>query len=321
MLTSFGGILSSGSKKPDTAFFVGQRGNPSSSSRLVSGIFELGPNHGSLLKNALEGGEVAYSTQKQSLNAIAFFYKAVCGREEVDLEVRFRKTTKRIPVVLSIKEVSEVLDKIPTSSHLAAQLQYGSGLRRAELMRLRIKDVDLERGQLTIRGGKGGRDRMTILPRAVAEQLVECKARARALYEADRAADAPGVAMPTKALERKMPTAGKSWKWFWLFPAAKHSVDPESGIRRRHHVHPETYSTHFRNAVEAAGIEKRVTTHVLRHSFATHLLEAGTDIRTLQDLLGHEDISTTQIYLHVAKGLNHCGVTSPLDGIVEKARV
>ncbi|MEC5127590.1 integron integrase [Verrucomicrobiales bacterium BCK34] len=273
------------------------------------------------LTSLVECGDVTYSTQKQALNALSFFYKAVCGMEEVDLQVRFRRTPKRIPVVLSMKEVAAILEKIPPSSNLAAQLQYGSGLRRAELMRLRIKDVDLERGQLMIRGGKGGRDRMTILPRAVAEQLVEWKKRARALYEADRAADAPGVAMPTRGMERKMPGAGKKWEWFWLFPAAKESVDPESGIRRRHHIHPETYSTHFRNAVEATGIEKRVTTHVLRHSFATHLLESGTDIRTLQELLGHEDISTTQIYLHIAKGLNHCGVNSPLDSALERSFV
>ena len=258
--------------------------------------------------------KVAYSTQKQALNALVFLFRDVCGFAEVQFQVRLRQTPRRMPVVLSIAEVAAVLSNLPEKCRLAAELQYGAGLRISELLNLRVKDVDVERRQVTVRSGKGDRDRVTVLPQQVAVQLREWKDHLHELHQADRAAGLPGVALPT-ALARKMPKAGLQWEWAWLFPGDHLSVDPETGIRRRHHLHEETYSTALRQAVRAAGIEKRVKSHDLRHSFATHLLEAGTDIRTLQELLGHADVKTTMIYTHVAKNLSACGVASPLDRI------
>ena len=257
--------------------------------------------------------KVSYSTQKQALNALVFFFKEVCGRAEVDLGVKFRHTPKRLPVVLTLQEVAGILRNLPPRCRLVAELQFGAGLRLKEALTLRVKDIDLERRSLIIRSGKGDKDRSTVLPEAVAAKLPDWKRLLRERYDADRAAHVPGVAMPTPALARKSPRAGEQWEWFWLFPADDLSVDPDSGIRRRHHLHEETYGRALREAVRAAGIEKRVKSHDLRHSFATHLLEGGTDIRTLQELLGHEELATTQIYLHVAKGLNACGVRSPMD--------
>ncbi len=258
--------------------------------------------------------KVSFATQKQALNALAFFFRDVCGKAEVDLQVTMRRTPKRMPVVLSLAEVAAVLAKLPSKCRLAAELQYGAGLRLSELLNLRIKDVDVERRQVTVRGGKGDRDRVTVLPLAVAGQLGGWKEQLRRLHEADRAAGVPGVALPG-ALERKLPRAGERWEWAWLFPGDHLSVDPETGIRRRHHLHEETYSRALREAAATAGIGKRVKSHDLRHSFATHLLESGTDIRTLQELLGHADVKTTQIYTHVARNLSACGVASPLDRI------
>ncbi|NLT71035.1 MAG: integron integrase, partial [Verrucomicrobiaceae bacterium] len=258
--------------------------------------------------------KVGYATQKQALNALVFFFKDVCGKQEVDLQVKFRRTSKRIPVVLSIREVAAVLSHLPPTCRLAAEIQYGAGLRVSELLQLRIKDIDVERRQITIRAGKGDRDRVTVLPQITADRLGHRKEELRKRHSADRAEGVPGVYLPA-ALARKLPKAGESWEWFWIFPAENLSVDPDSGIRRRHHLHEECYSRALREAVRSAGIEKRVRSHDLRHSFATHLLEAGTDIRTLQELLGHADVSTTMIYTHVARNLSHCGVRSPLDQI------
>ena len=258
--------------------------------------------------------KLAFSSQKQALNGLAFFFHEVCGREEVDLEIRFRRTHRRIPVVLEKGEVERVFSALPDAYRLAARLQYGTGLRLAELMELRIKDLDLERRIVVVRGGKGDRDRVTVLPASLLEDLREWKVRCRAVWEQDRENLVPGVGLPT-ALERKMPRAGEKWEWFWLFPARGLSVDPDSGTRRRHHVHVKVYAENVKKAAARAGIEKRVSTHVFRHSFATHLLDAGVDIRTLQELLGHKDIATTQIYLHVTKGGSACGVRSPLDSI------
>ncbi len=239
--------------------------------------------------------KVSYSTQKQALNGLAFFFKDVCRKEEVDLQIKFRKTPKRIPVVLSIREVAAVLSHLPPTCRLAAEIQYGAGLRLTELLNLRVKDLDVERRQITIRAGKNDRDRVTVLPQLTAECLGLWKQKLREMHKADRTEGLPGIYLPT-ALARKLPKAGESWEWFWIFPAENLSVDPDSGIRRRHHLHEETYTRALREAVRAAGIEKRVKSHDLRHSFATHLLEAGTDIRTLQELLGHADVSTTMIY-------------------------
>ncbi len=191
-------------------------------------------------------------------------------------------------------------------------MQYGAGLRLKELVSLRVKDVDRERGQVVIHGGKGDKDRVTILPERVRLALDGIWEDLRQMHEKDRAAGVPGVALPG-ALARKMSRAGERFEWFWIFPAEELSRDPESGIVRRYHLHPKVYGEAITRAARKAGIQKRVTSHVLRHCFATHLLESGTDIRTIQELLGHNDVKTTEIYTHVASGVNGCGVKSPLD--------
>lgn len=272
--------------------------------------------------------DCAYSTQKQALNALAFFFKQVCGVEDPVFQVKLRKTETRVPVVLSQPETQRMFEKLEAPSRvplgtdgrygLAARLQYGAGLRLSELVRLRIKDVDLERGMLTVRGGKGDKDRMTVLPRCLRERLADQIGKARELWERDRQQGLAGVYLPG-ALARKFRRAAESFEWFWLFPARQTSVDPESGVVRRHHLHGQVYNEAIQRAAGAAGIDKRVTSHALRHSFATHLLEAGTDLRTIQELLGHEDISTTEIYLHVATGPHGCGVESPLDRMLVAA--
>lgn len=176
------------------------------------------------------------------------------------------------------------------------------------------KDLDLDRGTLTVHQGKGDKDRMTILPASLRPALEAQIAHCRKLWEKDRKRGRPGVALPN-ALERKWPKMGEKWEWFWLFPSGKESTDPESGVVRRHHVHDESYGKALRRAVEAAGLDYRITSHSLRHGFATHLLEAGRDVRTIQELMGHSDIKTTQRYLHVAMGVNGVGVRSPLDDL------
>lgn len=267
------------------------------------------------LTSVVEDEDCAYSTQKQALNAVAFFFKYVCGVEEPVFQVKLRKTGARIPVVLSKKETHRVFEKLESPDgryQLAARLQYGAGLRLTELVRLRIKDVDMGRGTVTVRGGKGDKDRVTVLPQSLREDLARQVERARELWRTDRDAGLAGVWLPG-ALARKLRRAAESFEWSWLFPARQVSVDPESGIARRHHLHGKVYNEAIKRAAMEAGIEKQVTSHALRHSFATHLLEAGTDLRTIQEILGHEDITTTEIYLHVATGVNGLGVVSPLD--------
>jgi integron integrase len=194
-----------------------------------------------------------------------------------------------------------------------AELMYGSGLRLLELLRLRVHHIDLTRHQLRVFGGKGDKDRVTVLPEQLVGQLREHLDRLRTLYAEDRSADLPGVWLP-EGLARKYSKAGESWEWQWLFPSRELSVDPVTKVRRRHHLIDSTFQNSVRRAGQVARIDKRVTPHVLRHSFATHLLESGVDIRTVQDLLGHESVETTQIYTHVMQkpGL---GVRSPLDGL------
>jgi integron integrase len=255
---------------------------------------------------------VAFATQKQALNALVFFFKEVCGMDEVDLGVRLRKTEPRLPVVLDVKEVLAVLEKIDKRYALMARIQYGGGLRLKELVSLRVKDVDEIRGVITIRETKGDKHRTTVLPESLREEVATKKKLLRELHEKDRAAGLPGVMLPG-AFAFKDRRAGEKWPWQWFFAGAKPSRDPESGIVRRHHVHEENYSKAMRRAVDEAMIDKRTTTHALRHAFATHLLEGGTDLRTIQELLGHADVKTTEIYTHVAKGIGAMGVRSPLD--------
>jgi integron integrase len=268
--------------------------------------------------------DCAYSTQKQALNALAFFFKHVLGVEDPVFGVRLKTTGTRAPVVLSQNETQRLFDeldkpnKVPKKTDgrygLAARLQYGAGLRLSELVRLRIKDVDLERGTVTVRAGKGDKDRVSVLPKSLLIEVARQIERAREVWQGDRDAGLAGVWMPG-GLARKFRQAAETFEWFWLFPSRQTSVDPESGVKRLYHMHAKVYNEAIRRASKAAKIEKRVTSHALRHSFATHLLEGGTDLRTIQELLGHEDITTTEIYLHVSMGVNGLGVISPLDGM------
>jgi len=255
---------------------------------------------------------VAVATQKQALNAVAFLMREALGKPLADFS-GFDKARpgKRLPVVLSKAECLRLLEALEATPRLMAQLMYGSGVRLMELLRLRIKDVDLERRQLFVRAGKGGKDRITVLPKILLEPLRLHRERLRRLHAEDEAAAVPGVWMP-EGLDRKYPNAGKSWEWQWFFPSRERSIDPQTGLRRRHHVTDAAFQNSIRKAARWAKIDKQVTPHVLRHSFATHLMENGADIRTVQDLLGHKDVATTQIYTHVMEkpGL---GVNSPMD--------
>jgi integron integrase len=255
---------------------------------------------------------VSTATQKQALNALVFLFREALGHPPGDLAgFQPSRRGRRLPDVLTGHECAQLFDALSGTARLMAELMYGSGLRLTELLRLRIKDVDLERRRLTVRAGKGDKDRMTVLPESLVDQLQAHRERVRELYEQDRAAGLAGVWLP-EALERKYPGVGTSWEWHWLFPSRQVMRDPHSGLSRRHHVLDATFQHAIRQAARRARLNKRVTPHVLRHSFATHLLESGVDIRTLQDLLGHVDVATTQIYTHVMArpGL---GVRSPLD--------
>ncbi len=255
---------------------------------------------------------VAASTQNQALSAILFLYKEVLRVELPWLdEVRRAKKPRHLPAVLTQAEVRTLLAHIEGVNGLIARLLYGTGMRLMEGIRLRVKDLDLERREVIVRHGKGGRDRVTVLPLALVAPLREHLARAREWFLSDREAGLPGVDLPY-AYERKNPNAGKSWGWQWVFPAHELSIDPRSGERRRHHVHEQGLQRAVSRAAGAAHIDKPVSTHTLRHSFATHLMEAGYDIRTVQELLGHKDVSTTMIYTHVLNRGGR-GVVSPLD--------
>lgn len=251
------------------------------------------------------------STQKQALNALVFFLQEALRRSVGEFAFRRSRARRRLPVVLTPAECQQLFAQLPGTSRLMAELMYGSGLRLMELLRLRIHHVDLERGQIRVFAGKGDKDRVTVLPESLRTRLVEHIARLRPLYQADRLAGHAGVWLP-EGLARKYTRAGEDWEWQWLFPSRELATDPASGVRRRHHVLDGTFQNAIRLAARAAGIGKRVTPHVLRHSFATHLLERGADIRTVQDLLGHESVVTTQIYTHVMQRPS-LGVRSPLD--------
>lgn len=256
-------------------------------------------------------GRVSSSTQNQAFSALLFLFRHVLGRDLDDLGAIRAPERRRLPVVLSREEVREVLALLPHPFGLMGRVIYGCGLRLQECFELRVKDADFDRGLLTVRAGKGDKDRQTVLPASLAAPWVEHLAAVRRLHAADRAQGLPGVALPA-ALERKYPNAGQEWPWFWAFPAPTVSTDPRSGVVRRHHQHPSALQKAFRAAVLQAGIPKPATLHALRHSFATHLLEDGYDIRTIQELLGHKDVQTTMIYTHVATR-NRLGVRSPLD--------
>lgn len=257
-------------------------------------------------------GRVSKSTQRQALNALVFLFREALGREPGDLS-GFEPSRRgpRIPSVLSRKECARLFEAMEGTTRLMAELMYGSGLRLLELLRLRVKDVDVERLQVIVRSAKGDKDRVTLLSEKLVERLRAHRDRLRGLYEADRAAGLSGVWIP-EALERKYPGAGVSWEWFWFFPSRQTAMDPHAGVVRRHHLLEGAFQVAVRHAARKAQLHKRVTPHTLRHSFATHLLEGGADIRSVQDLLGHQDVATTQIYTHVMNrpGL---GLRSPLD--------
>jgi integron integrase len=264
---------------------------------------------------AVERG-VSASTQNQALSALLFLYHAVLDRPLGAFEglVRARQT-KRLPVVLSREEVAAVLGAMRGTPQLVAALLYGSGLRLLETLQLRVKDVDVRRREIVVRGGKGDRDRVTVLPAVVVGALERHLDTVRASHQRDLARGAGRVALPAGLL-RKFPNAAAEWRWQWVFPAGREFVESVTRERRRHHVHETVIQRAFRDAVGRAGIAKRATCHSLRHSFATHLLEDGYDIRTVQELLGHRDVSTTMIYTHVLNRGGR-GVRSPADRLVE----
>ncbi|HYE34140.1 MAG TPA: integron integrase [Methylocaldum sp.] len=257
---------------------------------------------------------VAASTQNQALSAILFLYKDVLGIELPWLsEVRRAKKPERLPLVLTVEEVKRVLARLDGQHWLMASLLYGAGLRLLECVRLRVKDVDFGYKQITVRDGKGQKDRMTMLPQAVIEPLKAHLEKVKVLHEHDVEEGYGEVYLPY-ALERKYPNAGREFGWQYVFSAQHRSRDPRSGKERRHHLDEQSLQRAMKKAVRAAGLTKPASCHTLRHSFATHLLQSGYDIRTVQELLGHKDVSTTMIYTHV---LNRggMGVNSPLDGL------
>jgi len=257
--------------------------------------------------------KVAASTQNQAFNAILFLYKRVLKADIGPIQgVERAKRPARVPEVLTHAEVQRILARLTGPPWLMASLLYGTGMRLMECVRLRVQDVDFAYRQISIRAGKGGKDRVTMLPEATVEPLQRQLARAQELHRQDLADGFGEVYLPY-ALGRKYPNAGREWRWQYVFPATSRSIDPRSGKERRHHVDEKALQRAMKRAVGEAEITKRATCHTLRHSFATHLLESGYDIRTVQELLGHKDVKTTMIYTHVLNRGGR-GVRSPLDG-------
>lgn len=260
--------------------------------------------------------KVAASTQNQALSALLFLYENILEQPFEKLEDLVRaKRPARLPVVLTREEADSIISRLRGAHWLMGMLLYGSGLRRIECVRLRVKDVDLATGQILVRDGKGQKDRVTILPETVVQPLEKHLERLRELHAIDRENEVSGVYLPN-ALDRKYPNAGTEWIWQWLFPSKKLSRDPRSGIERRHHVSEKGLQRAVRQAARDADVRKKVTCHTFRHSFATHLLEDGYDIRTVQELLGHDDVATTMIYTHVLNRPGSRGVRSPADRIL-----
>lgn len=255
--------------------------------------------------------EVSPSTAKQALSALLFLYGPVLGQELPWLrDLKAPRGQTRLPVVLSQAEVHAVLANTRGLPGLILRLQYGTGLRLMEALRLRVKDLDIDRRIITVREGKGGKDRTTMLPESLVPSMRRQRDERRRLHDLDQAAGMADVELP-HALAMKLPNAGKQFAWQFVFPSPDYCTCPRTGVIRRHHLHEVNVQRAMRNAVRAAHITKRATVHTLRHSFATHLLEAGSDIRTVQELLGHSDVSTTMIYTHVMQR-GH-GTVSPLD--------
>jgi len=264
------------------------------------------------LSSLASDAHVSASTQNQALNALLFLYHEVLGKDVGYVSGVIRaKRPHRLPVVLTRQEVKSILGALGHSDWLMVMLLYGAGLRLMECLRLRVKDIDFTTNQIVVRAGKGDKDRHTMLPAAVKEPLVKHLELIRRQHQRDLERGMGRVTLPN-ALERKYPNAGKEWGWHWVFPATSHYTDKTTGERRRHHLHESVLQKAVKEAVQKAGIPKPASPHTFRHSFATHLLEDGYDIRTVQELLGHRDVSTTMIYTHV---LNRGGkgVFSPAD--------
>ena len=276
---------------------------------------ELGPSDvRRFLSHLVEERKLSASTQQQALSALLFLYRSVVGKPLEDLGRLPRgRVPTTLPVVLTVEEVARVVGLLRGTYRLIALLLYGGGLRLTECLTLRLKDLDLERGELTVRRGKGGKDRVTVIPRTGRRALQEHLDRVKALHLRDLAAGAGWVELPG-GLDAKYPRAASEWAWQWVFPARRRYRDPVSGRIRRHHLHQSAVQRAMTAAVRASGMGKRASCHTLRHSFATHLLEAGYDIRTVQELLGHRDVSTTMIYTHVLNRGGR-GVRSPADGL------
>jgi len=271
-----------------------------------------GPEVTRFLTSLAVDSHVASSTQNQALNALLFLYRVVLEQELPWLnEVVRAKRPQRLPVVLTRDEVSAVLDRLDGVPQLMTLLLYGAGLRLLECAELRVKDVDFARSQIVVRGGKGAKDRVTVLPAVVRARLLWHLDATRRQHQEDLRRGAGWVELPM-ALARKYPNAGREWPWQWLFPATRIYVDRITGQRRRHHLHESVVQRAVKRALRQAGVAKHASCHTFRHSFATHLLESGHDIRTVQELLGHRDVSTTMIYTHV---LNRgpAGIQSPAD--------
>lgn len=254
---------------------------------------------------------VSASTQNQAFNAILFFFRHVLEKDVSGINAVRAKQRKRLPVVLTKDEIKRIFKHLDGIYLLMCKLIYGAGLRLAECLSLRVKDIDFEENILTVRSGKGDNDRTTMLPSTLKNSLLNHLEYSKKLFEADRSDDAAGVYLPD-ALERKYPAVGKEWGWFWIFPSRSLSVDPRTRTVRRHHIHPAVLQKKFRTAAGKSAVTKQATIHSLRHSFATHLLEDGYDIRTIQKLLGHRSLRTTMIYTHVVSN-NFLNVRSPLD--------
>jgi integron integrase len=258
--------------------------------------------------------KVAAATQRQAFNALLYLFRRVLDIPIQGLECVARaRMGKRLPVILTVEEVRRILGCLQGTNQLMATLIYGAGLRLEECMSLRIKDLDFGRNCLTIRHGKGNKDRETVLPEKLLDSIKVHLEKIRRLYDKDRSEGVPGVWLPG-ALSEKYPGAAIEWGWFWVFPSEKLSIDPRATTVRRYHSYPSSFQRAFKLAVARSGVVKQATIHTLRHSFATHLIEKGYDIRTIQELMGHSDVSTTMIYTHVATK-NKLGVTSPADSL------
>jgi integron integrase len=285
--------------------------------------------HGMQSRDDLRGGEkhieaflthlaveeqVAPSTQNQAMNALVFLYKQVLHQPLKDAINAIRAPKRlNVPVVMSREEVRTVIALMQGTPQLIAKLLYGCGLRVMEAVRLRVQDIDVDMKQVTVRSGKGAKDRLTTFPTSVTPALEDHLRRVKVMHARDLSEGFGAVYLP-HALHRKYKSAAREWSWQYVFPARELSLDPRSGVKRRHHVDPSVVNKAIKVAVRRAGIQKRVSAHTFRHSFATHLLQRGTDIRTIQALLGHNDISTTMIYTHVLQQGGE-GVLSPLDDL------